>query len=115
MAFDSARSRVVVFSGSDGSAVLRDTWEYDAAANAWTQVFPSGEAPAGRSRHEGTFVADLGATYFFGGLTEAQQYSNELWALAPGSEGVVNAASFASGPAAAGQIRRAAWRARRSG
>ena len=44
MTFDSVRSRVVLFGGfgGPGPGALADTWEYDAAGGAWTQVADTG-------------------------------------------------------------------------
>lgn len=80
-AFDSTRGRLVVFGGSQGGGTLSDTWEYDTASLAWSPAALSGEAPAGRSRHEGVYVPDLAAALFFGGRT-SQGATNELLAFA---------------------------------
>ena len=102
MAFDHTRSRLVLVGGLGGSS-LNDTWEYDTVADSWNQLAPSGEIPAGRFRHEATFVADLGAVLSFGGRTNSG-LSNELWMLSYSSNSVVNAATFLPGPAAPGEI-----------
>ena len=49
MAYDSLRDKVVLFGGRGaGDAVLADTWEYDARTDAWQDVTPTTEGPAGR-------------------------------------------------------------------
>ncbi len=93
----------MLFGGSGSAGSLNDTWEYDPAANSWRQLTPGGTIPAGRSRHEGAFVADLGATFFFAGRTDAG-LTNEILMLAASSEGVVNAASFLPAPIPPGGI-----------
>jgi uncharacterized protein (TIGR03437 family) len=111
MAFDSSRRKLVLFGGSGSRGALNDTWEYDPRSNAWTEASPAGEIPAGRSRHEATFVPDLRATFFFGGRTDAG-LTNELLLLGPAppaapeftSAGVVNAFSGQTGPFAPGEI-----------
>ena len=111
MAFDTARSRLVIFGGS-GGGLLNDTWEYDPITNAWQQPSLEGDTPAPRERHEATFAADLRATFFFGGRTGGG-LTNELLLLAPAtasgrpqiaSGGVVNAFSGLGGPRAPGEI-----------
>jgi hypothetical protein len=51
MVWDSFHSRVLMFGGRDSSGnVLNDIWEYDTAANTWTDVTPStGSLPTARS------------------------------------------------------------------
>lgn len=45
MAFDVARSRIVIFGGADGAGVAQsDTWTYDGVT--WTQVMPATTPPA---------------------------------------------------------------------
>ena len=112
MTFDSARGRLVLFGGSGTRGSLNDTWEYDPVANAWTQITPRGELPAGRSRHEAAFVPGAGA-FFFGGRTDSG-FTNELLLLgsppppAPAPQltaaGIVNAFSGQGGAVAPGEI-----------
>jgi len=110
MAFDAARSRLVIFGGS-GAGLLGDTWEYDPGTNAWQQASIEADTPAPRERHEAAFAPDLRATLFFGGRTGGG-LTNELLLLAPAasgrpqiaSGGVVNGFSGLAGPRAPGEI-----------
>jgi hypothetical protein len=50
LVFDSARGRSVLYGGATGlgsgaNKVLADTWEYDAAAHAWSQASPTSSPP----------------------------------------------------------------------
>jgi N-acetylneuraminic acid mutarotase len=47
LAYDSSRHRVILFGGcsGDGSTFFNDTWAYDAVANTWTELTPSGALP----------------------------------------------------------------------
>ena len=92
LAFDGLPQRLILFGGLGNGGALDDTWEYDPSANAWAQRSPGGERPAARSRHQATFVADLGAMVFFGGRTTAG-LTNELWVLAatPGARPTITA------------------------
>ena len=45
MAYDPTSGRLIMFGGSAGDGGrLDDTWAYDPAANAWTELKPSGDA-----------------------------------------------------------------------
>lgn len=82
ISFDQVRSRLVLYGGAGGDT-LNDLWLWDAAANAWQQPAVTGAPELGRSRHESTYAADRGATFFFGGSTPGG-LSNELWMLGAG-------------------------------
>lgn len=110
-AFDTERGVIVIFGGS-GNGLLNDTWEYSPAAAVWRQTVVSSSPPAARSRHEGVYVAERKAVFFFGGSTSAGSVS-ELWSLAAAAApsgpatsavGTANAFSGESGAVAPGQI-----------
>ena len=82
ISFDRIRSQLFLY-GGNGGGTLNDTWTWDAATNTWRQPAVEGAPPVGRSRHESTYAADRGTTFFFGGSTSAGN-SNELWMLGPG-------------------------------
>jgi hypothetical protein len=50
LGYDSSRHQVVMFGGAnaDDSKYFADIWVYDFAANAWTELKPSGALPGGR-------------------------------------------------------------------
>jgi hypothetical protein len=78
MTFDDNRNRLVLFGGVGGPP-LNDTWEYDPASAAWTQVTPGGDSPTPRYRIEAACSSDLGTAFFFGGQTT--DFSNDLLLL----------------------------------
>lgn len=80
--FDTVRSRLVLYGGF-GGGFLNDVWTWNPATNVWQQQTAEGAPSVGRSRHESTYAADRGTTFFFGGSTSAGN-SNELWMLGPG-------------------------------
>ena len=82
ISFDHVRTRILLYGGS-GGGTLNDTWAWDAATNTWQQPAVDGAPAVGRSRHESSYAADRGTTFFFGGSTSAGN-SNELWMLGPG-------------------------------
>jgi uncharacterized protein (TIGR03437 family) len=109
MVFDDNRRKLVLFGGLGGPA-LNDTWEYDPASIAWTQITPGGDAGAPRFRQEAAFASDLRTAFFFGGQTD--NYTNDLLLLstassvAPqiGSDGIKDLFSGAGNPFAPGEI-----------
>jgi uncharacterized protein (TIGR03437 family) len=106
LGFDSDRRRLILFGGSGDTGALNDTWEYDPAQNQWMQI-RSLDTPAGRDRHETTFMPNLGIV-FFGGQISFNP-ANELLLLGPPPfgprlSGLVNDFNGAAGPIAPGQI-----------
>lgn len=109
MVFDDNRKKLVLFGGLGGPA-LNDTWEYDPASTAWTQITPGGDAGAPRYRQEAAFASDLGTAFFFGGQTT--DYTNDLLLLSIPSSvgpqiaagGIEDAFSGAGGSFAPGEI-----------
>ena len=101
MAFDDARSRLVVFGGS-GNALLSDTWDFNPAAGNWQAADLAGASPSARERQEATYAPGIGMV-MFGGST-VQTYFDELWVLAPRALTVGNAFSGAGGGVAPGEL-----------
>jgi uncharacterized protein (TIGR03437 family) len=54
----------------------------------------AGGSPSPRSRHESAYAEELGATFFFGGLTDSG-VSNELWMLSSASRPSISSVSNA--------------------
>jgi hypothetical protein len=74
MAYDSARSRVVLFGGWDGVSYKSDTWEWDGAK--WTQSPATG--PTARSGHAMAYDSSRGKVILFGGWDGVSSH-NETW------------------------------------
>lgn len=108
-AFDAARRRMIVFGGSGGGS-LNDTWEFDPVARSWSQTQVSGEVPAARNRHEGTYVPALDGVVFFGGRVgfaasnELLLFSSAAPRLPEVSGGAFGVFRVAATPFAPGQI-----------
>jgi len=84
LAFDSRRSRLVLFGGSDTAFQrLGDTWEW--SAGSWTRVEVAG--PPARSDFAMTFDARRGRVVVFGGRTasglgrDTWEFDGERWSL----------------------------------
>lgn len=51
MIYDSVNDRLLLMGGYTGSAYLADVWQYSLSSNAFTQLTPTGTAPAIRELH----------------------------------------------------------------
>jgi hypothetical protein len=69
MACDESTGKVILFGGMDASTYqeLNDTWAYDPADNAWTNLNPAGAVPEGRCLHFMTYDPTAGKVILFGG------------------------------------------------
>jgi len=65
VAYDAARSRVILFGGNNFDTWFRDTWEWD--GSAWIERFPA-TIPPGRSGHGMAWDAVRGRIVMFGGV-----------------------------------------------
>ncbi|OGO26660.1 MAG: hypothetical protein A2W33_08350 [Chloroflexi bacterium RBG_16_52_11] len=76
MAFDSNRSRVVLFAGLGVPGYLNDTWEYN--GSTWTQVNPA-VAPSARDSHAMVYDSDRRVIVLFGGYNPSTNYLSDTW------------------------------------
>jgi N-acetylneuraminic acid mutarotase len=80
--YDTQRARAVVFGGySSYNQLLNDTWAYDPASQAWTQLVPPDTIATATARAAAVYVPEEDNIYVFGGWTGG--YSNTLWSFAP--------------------------------
>ena len=91
LAYDGARSRLVLFGGRDTSAVsgsghFGDTWEYNGQTQTWTQrPFVSPDAPSARFLHGMAYDSKRRVVVLFGGSDdsglndETWQYNGRGW------------------------------------
>lgn len=96
IAWNPLTSRLVVFGGNTRGAtptLLNDTWEYDPATNAWTQLNPA-NSPSPRQWSAMAFDPALSGMVLFGGQTSEPpattpptppNYSDETWLLVAGN------------------------------
>lgn len=82
VAYDSASDKLIMFGGWDeaGASELGDTWAYDAAANVWTELKPSGSAPSPREGHKMAYDPVGNRTYLYGGFNGDDERFDDLWA-----------------------------------
>jgi hypothetical protein len=77
LAYDSARGRVVLFGGHDGSSAnVAETWEWD--GSSWTRRTPAIRPPA-RQWHAMAFDSARGRVVLFGGRTDSGTYLGDTW------------------------------------
>jgi N-acetylneuraminic acid mutarotase len=90
MVYDAAKGRAILFGGLDAQFVCsNDTWEFDPAANAWSEHFPAGGSPPARGRASLVYADATETIILFGGWFlesgpegefSGQAYLNDLWA-----------------------------------
>ncbi len=90
-ALDTRRRRMIVFGGryregSSGAYTLyQDVWAFDLAAERWTQLMPTGDAPSARANAAAAYDAASDTVYVFGGNTSTSGLSfsprNDVFAL----------------------------------
>jgi N-acetylneuraminic acid mutarotase len=91
MVYDPVTERVIMFGGDynsggnpDGTGQLfDDTWAYDATANTWTNLNPSGAVPSARAAHTMAYDPGTRRLIMFGGFDDSGSRLNETWAYDP--------------------------------
>lgn len=63
---DAAAGTAWLFGGRDRGTVFDDLWSYNLAEDRWTRAEPSGDAPAARFGHTGTWVDGVGLVVWSG-------------------------------------------------
>ncbi len=80
--YDSARGRMVVFGGWNGSGALNDAWALTlAAGGTWTALVPTGTPPAARSNPGAIYDPVGDRMVLFGGQTLFGDCLGDTWAL----------------------------------
>lgn len=81
VAWDAARSRMLVFGGYDGATLLGDAWALDLSGSpAWSLVSAGGGGPSPRTASGAVYDSPRDRLLVFGG-SSAQGSLNDLWAL----------------------------------
>ena len=84
MFYDPLGGTVVLFGGQLSSSTNNDLWEYSAAANKWTKIYPSGSAPSARAGHSMIYDPATARAIVFGGRAGA--FYGDCWAFSPATE-----------------------------
>ena len=78
--WDWTNNKLIVFGGEDlAGAALGDTWEWDPATNAWTDVTPVGLSPSARKFTALAYDWANFTVMMFGGLDGAGAHKNDTW------------------------------------
>jgi N-acetylneuraminic acid mutarotase len=84
MAYDPFEEELIMFGGtSGGSSLLGDLWAYDPLGNTWTNLNPSGSAPAARDACSLVYDPAAEEVILFGG-TGASGELSDTWGYNPG-------------------------------
>ena len=81
MAYDPTSRRTILFGGAGEGGVekpLCDTWGYDLAKDAWTQLNPS-TRPSARGWHAMAFDHAVGKIVLFGGGPDRNRFQHDTW------------------------------------
>lgn len=83
MIYDSWDGKVILFGGWDFDEDFADTWAYDPLTNAWTELSPSGDVPAGRAYHSMVYDEIGAKVILFGGIDGSDNYYSDTWSYDP--------------------------------
>jgi len=80
MVYDSDRKVIVLFGGFSASGRIGDTWIYNVAANAWTNVSPQ-MSPSRRSDPGAAYDGKAKRVVIFGGYGLGDKIQSDTWAF----------------------------------
>jgi hypothetical protein len=100
MFYDPSTSRVILFGGRNDNGRFNDTWAFDAAANIWTRLRPSGGPPPARASVSLARDTDSGKAVLFGGEGDGAKALRDTWAYDPRGDNWVKLEPAGSIPAA---------------
>jgi N-acetylneuraminic acid mutarotase len=99
LVYDPASGRVILFGGWDGTTQFGDTWAYDPAANAWTELTPAGDSPAARDSHAMVYDPATARVVLFGGWSQTAEF-NDTWLYDPAANTWTKATPAEGSPSA---------------
>ncbi len=76
--------------GVTAGRLLDDLWRYDLASDTWARQEPTGQGPAARFGHTGTWVDGVGLVIWSG--QAGSDFFDDLWAYDPASNTLARAA-----------------------
>ena len=79
-AYDSSRSRVVIYGGYDGSGFLNDTWAYSLQTNTWTDLKPTAASPSALQGQSMIYDPSSHEVIMFGGY-DGTKSLNQTWTV----------------------------------
>jgi len=81
-AYDPRSGRVILFGGLASESPVNDTWSYDLASNAWTELKPT-TRPSERGRHAMAYDTESGKIVMFGGGPSPLDFQRDTWTYDP--------------------------------
>lgn len=84
MVYDPDTGTIILFGGFT-EEVMGDTWQYDPAANRWTELEPAGATPAPRDRHRMVYDPIRRQVLLFGGWL-GDFCADDTWAYDPATD-----------------------------
>ncbi len=82
MVYDANGDSLILFGGWDVDTDFNDTWLYDPAEGAWTDLALAGSIPAPRALYQMAFDMAQGVAVLFGGTSDAGRYG-DTWVFDP--------------------------------
>jgi N-acetylneuraminic acid mutarotase len=83
MVYDPHSGKIILFGGYHEFTRFNDTWAYDPATNAWTDLKPTGDLPCARFYHSMVYDPGTGRMLLFGGTDAKATNLNDTWAYDP--------------------------------
>ncbi len=77
--YDAAGDRFIITHGFTDDGRFDDTWEFDLAANTWTELTPAGALPGARCLHACGYDAGTASLVMFGGQDDDVAFLDETW------------------------------------
>jgi N-acetylneuraminic acid mutarotase len=82
LACDSDTGQTILFGGMDGTVPFDDTWAYNPATNAWTDLAPAGGAPTARAGAPMIYSSACKEIVLFGGYNGEGAFA-DTWGYSP--------------------------------
>jgi N-acetylneuraminic acid mutarotase len=101
MVYDAKNDQVIMFGGTDSTALFADTWAYSPSVNAWKNLNPSGQVPSGRAAMAMVYDPASGKVVMFGGI-EKNALLGDTWIYDPGTNAWTEVTTTGAGPSARG-------------
>jgi hypothetical protein len=98
MVLDTNTGKAILFGGTDMHKWYDETWSYDPAANAWTNLKPAGEVPKGRNDAGMVYDPTSGKIILFGGVDGDFNCLDDTWSYDPAANTWTKLAATGSAP-----------------
>jgi N-acetylneuraminic acid mutarotase len=83
MVYDPVGKKMILFGGGQEEVNVNDTWAYDPASNAWTDLKPAGDSPSARNGSAAAYDPVYRALILFAGMDRDYVF-DDTWAFFPG-------------------------------